>query len=179
MAKSGIGGQFELVDGNSKKVSSQELLGKWLLIYFGFTHCPDICPDEMQKMVDTVNLLEKDGIDVIPVFISVDPDRDTPQVVKKYASEFSSKIIALTGNKEQVQQAAKAFRVYHSLGPKDKFEDYIVDHTIITYLINPKGNFVDYYGNRKNAQQMRNSILSHMKNYEILEKKSWLDAMFK
>ncbi|RCN41626.1 hypothetical protein ANCCAN_12416 [Ancylostoma caninum] len=153
-----------MVSTSGKLEGSEQLKGNWLLLYFGFTHCPDICPDEIEKMVKVVDILdskpEKERIPIKPIFISVDPERDTPPRVKEYCAEFSPKLQGYTGSVEQVNKVAKTFRVYHSQGPhtgKDK-DDYIVDHTVITYLIDPEGNFHDYYGQNRTAEEIANII---------------------
>ena len=171
IGKAAIGGRFDLIDQDGKRVTSDDFLGKWILLYFGFTHCPDICPEEMEKMVKVIDTLEKSGVgrdQLVPVFISVDPERDTPAVVKSYLSEFSNKIIGLTGSVEKVNEATKNFRVYYSIGPKDEVNDYIVDHTIIMYLIDPDGRFVDYYGQLKTAEMIVTGISLSMATYKSL-----------
>ena len=176
LGKASIGGSFELVDQDNKLRSNKDFLGQWCLIYFGFTHCPDVCPDELEKMVEVVDRVKKTANipNVTPIFISVDPERDTPAAVKGYLKEFSDQIIGLTGNKEQVKKATRAYRVYYSAGPATDDNDYIVDHTIIMYLINPDGEFVDYYGQNKTAEQITNGVLMSMAKYRALKKGSWL-----
>ncbi|XP_072761789.1 protein SCO1 homolog, mitochondrial [Anoplolepis gracilipes] len=180
LGKAKIGGKFELINTEGKTVKSDDFLGQWMLIYFGFTHCPDVCPDEIEKMTNVINRLEKEhNFKIQPIFISVDPDRDTPTVVDKYLKEFSDKIIGLTGNSEQVGKVCKAYRVYYSNGPKDQDDDYIVDHTIIIYLIDPEGLFVDYYGQTHDVDKIMTSILVNKLKYDQLQDKStsWIPSL--
>ncbi|KAG9508692.1 Vesicular acetylcholine transporter [Fragariocoptes setiger] len=164
--KPAIGGSFELVDSQGKTRTSDEFLGRWMLVYFGFTHCPDVCPEELDKLATVLERVTK-SVDIVPLFISVDPERDTPEVVGKYLAEFSNKFIGLTGTKEQVERATRAYRVYYSAGPRDSDNDYIVDHTIISYLVNPNGELADYFGQTKSVDEIESSISSTMSQQNV------------
>uniref|UniRef100_A0A8D0ECL4 Synthesis of cytochrome C oxidase 1 n=1 Tax=Salvator merianae TaxID=96440 RepID=A0A8D0ECL4_SALMN len=163
-----LGGPFSLSDHQGRQKSDRDYLGQWLLIYFGFTHCPDICPEELEKMVQVVDEIDEIPSlpDVTPLFITIDPERDTKEAIATYIKEFSPKLIGLTGTKDEIDQVARAYRVYYSSGPKDEDNDYIVDHTIIMYLIGPDGRFVDYYGQNKNHSEIAASIAGHMRQHK-------------
>lgn len=160
-------GGFSLVDHTGKRRNKSDYLGHWVLLYFGFTHCPDICPDELDKMTSVVRSLDKDSRmpPVQPLFITVDPERDDVAAMAKYVKDFHPRLVGLTGTPEEVKEAGRDYRVYSSAGPKDEDGDYIVDHTILIYLINPDGLFLDYYNRMKNDTQIAESIRNHIKNH--------------
>eukprot|EP00128_Syssomonas_multiformis_P006828 Colp12_sorted_trinity150504_noHs@2144 len=169
-----IGGPFELVNQDGKTVTDKDFHGKWLLIYFGFTHCPDICPDELDKITEALEKIDKhknfQGA-VQPIFISIDPRRDTPAAVKEYVKQFHPRLIGLTGTKEQVMKVCKAYRVYASIPEVDpNDEDYLVDHSIIQYFVGPDGKFVEFYAQNKTADEMANSIMGHIRQTRMVHK---------
>lgn len=137
---SAIGGPFHLIDQNGKPVSDADLKGKWQLVFFGYTHCPDTCPTALNEISLALDQLGKKRQDVEVVFISVDPERDTPDVLKSYVQSFDAPIIALTGSPDAVKQAAKAYRVFYAKHPRPD-GDYDMDHSAVIYVMNPEGRF--------------------------------------
>jgi protein SCO1/2 len=137
---SAIGGPFRLTDQNGKPVSDADLKGKWQLVFFGYTHCPDTCPTALNEIALALDQLGVKRDEVEIVFITVDPDRDTPEVMKAYVQSFDARIIALTGSPDAVAQAAKAYRVYYAKHPRGD-GDYDMDHSAVIYVMNPEGRF--------------------------------------
>jgi len=137
---SAIGGPFHLVDQNGKPFGDSDLKGKWHLVFFGYTHCPDTCPTALNEMALALDRLgkEKDAVQI--VFITVDPERDTPAVLKSYVESFDAPIVALTGTAEEVAQAAKAYRVYYAKHPQAD-GGYDMDHSAVVYVMDPEGRF--------------------------------------
>ncbi|ORY00494.1 mitochondrial metallochaperone Sco1 [Basidiobolus meristosporus CBS 931.73] len=164
-----LGGPFELVDQNGKTVTDKDFLGKYMLVYFGFTHCPDICPDELDKIGEVVDALESDKSikeEIVPIFITCDPQRDSVDKIKEYVRDFHPKLIGMTGDFEQIKTVAKAYRVYFSKPPNvEEGEDYLVDHSIFFYLMGPDGKFIDCYGKESTAERVTVQIKKHIEEY--------------
>jgi protein SCO1/2 len=138
-----IGGPFALEDGSGKPVTDRDFRGKYVLVYFGYTFCPDVCPTTLSAVAEAMDKLGPDAAKVRPLFITVDPRRDTPAVVKKYAAAFGPEITGLTGTPEEIARVAKEYRVYfaeHRTGPGPG--DYSMDHSSVLYLMDPTGAFL-------------------------------------
>lgn len=152
-----IGGPFTLVDTAGKTVTDKEVLVKPSLVYFGYTFCPDVCPFDMSRNADAVDILAKQGIDVTPVFITIDPERDTPEALADYAANLHPGLVALSGSAEQVSAAAQAYKAFYA---KQDSEDeyYLMDHSTFTYLMLPGTGFADFYRREVTAEQMAESV---------------------
>jgi protein SCO1/2 len=138
-----IGGPFTLENGSGKTVTDRDFRGKYLLVYFGYTYCPDVCPTTLNAMADALDKLGPKAKDLQPLFITVDPQRDTPDVMKQYTEAFSSALIGLTGTPDQIANVASEYRVYyarHQTGPGPN--DYAMDHSSVIYLMGPDGRFI-------------------------------------
>ncbi|OLL26895.1 Protein SCO1, mitochondrial [Neolecta irregularis DAH-3] len=136
IGKPRVGGPFKLIDHNGKNVTDEDFLGRHMLVYFGFSHCPDICPDELDKMALMIDTINKKTQKMTPIFITCDPARDNPKQLKNYLKEFHEGIIGLTGDWENIRSVCKAYRVYFSTPPDAKpGDDYLVDHSIFFYLM--------------------------------------------
>jgi len=148
-----IGGPFHLVDQNGKAVTDGDLRGKWLLVYFGYTHCPDACPTALNDIAIALDDLGPERDAVRPVFITVDPERDTPDALKSYVAAFDAPILALTGTQEQVAQAAKGYRVYYAKHPEPG-GDYSMDHSSVIYVMDPEGRFTASFTQENTPEQI-------------------------
>jgi protein SCO1/2 len=135
-----IGGPFQLLDQNGKTVTDADLKGKWSLIYFGYTHCPDACPTSLNEISIALSELGPKRDAVRPIFITVDPERDTSEALKAYVTAFDAPILALTGTSDQVAKAAKEYRVYYAKHPEPG-GDYSMDHSSVIYVMDPEGRF--------------------------------------
>ncbi|KAG5190320.1 SCO1 family protein [Tribonema minus] len=152
IGKPNLGGPWTLVDMHGVPKTDKDYLGSYTLLYFGFAHCPDICPAELVKLGHILQEASKQlkrPVPVKPVFISVDPDRDSLRQLRFYAKDFHPDVDYLTGTKDQVAKAARAYRVYFSKSADhEEDEEYLVDHSIVMYLVNDAGAFVDFYTQR-------------------------------
>ena len=137
-----IGGPFTLTDQDGKTVRDTDFHGKYLLVYFGYTYCPDLCPTGLESIARTLDELGADAKKVQPVFITVDPARDTPAKLKEYVASFHPDIIALTGTPEQIAAVARAYQVYYAKGEIVDEGEYIMDHSTLIYLMDPYGKFI-------------------------------------
>ena len=144
-----IGGPFELLDQNGELRRESDFAGRHMLIYFGFTYCPDICPSSLSLMTQALDILEERAPEkagtIAPIFITVDPERDTVEAMKSYAAHFHPDMVALTGSEEQVAKAAKAYRVYYAKVEDEAAGDYLMDHSSFIYLMGPDGGYVSHF----------------------------------
>ena len=140
-----IGGPFRLTDHNGRKVTEKDFLGRYMLVVFGYTYCPDVCPTELQVMTRAIESMGPAGERITPVFISIDPGRDTPAALKSYVENFGSELIGLTGTADEIAAAAKAYRVYYAKAGKIQSTDYLMDHSSIIYLMDPQGRFLKHF----------------------------------
>jgi protein SCO1 len=152
-----IGGPFTLVDTSGQTVTDKEVLTKPALVYFGYTFCPDVCPLDMARNAEAVDKLAVQGIEVTPVFITIDPARDTAEALGDYAANLHPKLVALTGSAEQVQAASQAYKTYYKKQETgDEF--YLMDHSTFTYLMLPDEGFVDFFRREITSDQMAQSV---------------------
>ncbi|KAJ5548860.1 hypothetical protein N7513_006094 [Penicillium frequentans] len=170
VGKPKVGGPFVLKDLDGKEFTAEDLKGKYSFVYFGFTHCPDICPDELDKMAEIIEKVKESTKDeklFLPVFITCDPARDTPEVLRAYLQEFHPGIVGLTGTYEQVKNVCKQYRVYFST-PRDAKpgEDYLVDHSIYFYLMDPDNDFVECIGRQDTPESASKVILEHINDWK-------------
>jgi len=152
-----LGGAFELVNGAGETVTNVDVITEPALIYFGYTYCPDVCPLDVDRNAQAVEILEAGGQSVTPVFITVDPARDTPDVVGEFADAMHPRMIGLTGSPEQVKAASQAYRTYYKAhDPVDG--EYLVDHSTFSYLVMPEVGFVDFFRREMTPDVMAEKI---------------------
>ncbi|KZD12794.1 SCO family protein [Oceanibaculum pacificum] len=154
-----IGGPFELVDQNGQPRTDRDFRGGYMLIYFGYTYCPDVCPVGLQVMATALDMLpEAKAKKVTPIFVTVDPSRDTVEQMKGYVEHFHPRMVGLTGSEEQVAKAAKAYRVYYKKVEDASSTDYLVDHSSIIFLMGPDGKYVTNFTHETRPEQMAETL---------------------
>lgn len=142
VATSSVGGPFTLTNQDGQRVTERDFAGATHLVFFGFTHCPDVCPTTLQQITDVLQALGPKGRDTRALFIAVDPERDTPAALKTYLASFDPRIVGLTGTPEEVAAAVKAYRAYVRKVPT-KGEDYTMEHTAIVYIVDGQNRFLN------------------------------------
>ena len=154
-----IGGPFSLVGADGKPITDRNFRGRYMLIFFGFTHCPDICPAELQVIAQALEQLGDKAKKVVPIFITLDPERDTPEAMANYVKSFGPNFVGLTGSPEAIAAAAKAYRVaYSKVENKDSAGDYSVDHSALAYLMDPEGRYVTHFSYGLSTDQMAEKL---------------------
>ena len=154
-----VGGPFSLTDHTGRKVTDKDFLGKYMLVFFGYTYCPDVCPTELQVMSAALDSLGTKADAIQPIFISIDPARDTPEVLKQYVANFHPRLVGLTGSPGEIASVAKAYRVYYSKvegssGP----DNYLMDHSTIIYLMDRQGKFLKHFTYSTDAAALAKAI---------------------
>jgi len=150
-----VGGPFAMVDQDGRRVTEKDFLGKYMLVFFGYTYCPDVCPTELQVMTAALDQMGPEAARIQPVFVSIDPERDTPAVLKAYVGNFGPRLIGLTGTAEEVAAIAKSYRVYYAKAANSgSGTDYLMDHSSIIYLMGPDGRFVTHMAYTTDATKL-------------------------
>ncbi len=158
-----IGGPFELLDAKGETVTDRDVITEPSLVYFGYTFCPDVCPLDTARNAEAVDVLAERGISTTPVFISIDPERDTPEVVGDFAYNLHEKMVGLTGSPEQVKAASAAYRTYYKAHPAED-EFYLVDHSTFTYLVLPEEGFVEFFRREVTPEAMADTVACFVEN---------------
>lgn len=159
-----FGGPFDLIDQDGQPTTDRSFRGRYMLIYFGYTYCPDICPTGLSTMAMALDLLEGKGAKIQPIFVSIDPERDQPAFLKQYVAPFHPRLIGLTGSEKQVRAIAKAYRVHRSkvIEKGKHVDEYLVNHSSITYLMGPDGRFLTMFPHGSDPAVMAKAIEKYL-----------------
>jgi len=151
-----IGGPFELTDNTGKVVTDKDYRGKYMLVYFGYTYCPDVCPTSLSIISQALDQLTPEQLDkVLPIFITVDPERDTVEAMADFVPNFHDKLIGLTGTIEQTKAVARAYKAYYAKVDEDDPDgNYLMDHSSFTYLMGPDGKYVAHFSHGTTPEVM-------------------------
>jgi protein SCO1/2 len=164
LAGADVGGAFSLVNGDGQRVTDAAFAGKYRLMYFGYTFCPDVCPVDAQNMALGLKAFEQAnptrGVEVVPIFVTVDPARDTPAVVKQFAAAFHPRMVGLTGSQAEIDAVKKTFRVYSAKRAGSDPANYLVDHSAMVYLFGPAGEPISFV-----AQPTPETVTAELEKY--------------
>jgi protein SCO1/2 len=158
-----IGGDFTLTDHDGNEFSSDMMKGKMSLVYFGFTFCPDICPTSLQKLTNVLTTLDKYQIDVLPIFITVDPSRDTKELLKEYLGHFHPKFLGLTGAEKDIYKVADLYKVFYAKaeGADEAGDKYMIDHSSFIYLMDKNGKYLKHFYMVTKTEEIIDFIRTH------------------
>ncbi len=140
-----VGGPFTLTDPDGNTVTEKDFAGQFMLVFFGYTYCPDFWPNELTRMSEVMSELGEDGERIVPVFITIDPERDTQEAMREYVQAFHPRIVGLTGSPEAIAEAARAYRVYYKKAESEAYAEYLMDHSTLVYLMGPDGKFLQHF----------------------------------
>lgn len=160
-----LGGTFELIDTKGNLVTDEDLLGAYTLVYFGYTYCPDVCPTSLQTASLALDMIPtRKANKVVSVLITVDPERDTPEVLAEYVKHFHHSLVGLSGSPEQIKKAAQAYRVYYQKVVEDgkPAEDYLMDHSAFLYLMGPDGNNITFFNHGISPEELAKGLDEHI-----------------
>lgn len=158
-----LGGPFQLTDQFGKTRTNEDFKGKFMLLYFGYTFCPDVCPLGLQNITEGLNQLGRDIDQIVPIFVTIDPERDTVENLKIYASNWHTSFVMLTGTKEQLNPVLKSYKVYAvKAKPDGTMADYLMDHSALVYLVDREGKFVDYFPHTTEPDKIAKIIQKHL-----------------
>ncbi len=160
-----IGGPFSLIDHNGNTVTDADFYGSFLLVYFGYTYCPDVCPTSAVMMTRALEQLGEDEKKIIPIIITIDPERDRPEDMKEYVTHFHPRMVGLSGTPEQIAVATKAYKVFATKVYEEGWgvKDYFVYHSDVTYFMGPDGNYLDHFGSGATPKVMAARMRPHLK----------------
>lgn len=155
-----VGGPFTLTDQTGREVTDADYRGRYLLVYFGYTYCPDVCPTELGKIVQALGQMpEEVAAQVTPVLVTIDPERDTPEALAQYVALFDPRVVGLTGTPEQIAAVADEYNVYYSrVEDEEDPTRYAMDHSVYTYLVGPDGAVRNVFTNGQTAEQMARAV---------------------
>jgi protein SCO1/2 len=159
-----LGGPFQLTDHTGRAVTEADFAGRFMLVYFGFTYCPDVCPTELGTIAAALDALEEAGERVTPVLVTVDPERDTPAALADYVSRFHPRMVGLTGTPEQVAAVARAYRVFYAKVQRPEMSQYLMDHSSFIYLVGPDGRVRSLFRPETSPEAIAQAVRSQLRS---------------